>query len=368
MKKLTGQLSAQEEQELETLVQNDVQCRRLVNRLLSPEFLQKAILDRNSRSLSAVWQSLYGRMKYTGGLFRHVRRYARYVATVAAIFLLIMGWSVWHQHEETTNVVIYPGTTQAEICWPDGRQDLLTTDMLAGKLSFAAQAFEDSVRAVPLSPDLYTRIAVPQGSEYKVRLDDGTLVHLNAGSTLIVPTDFSACNRQVNLSGEAYLEVAKDSLHPFRIDTEKAQIFVLGTKLNVRCYDDEPCLDVVLETGRVDLRTMKQTASLPVGYKATVDGRGGVVVTPADVYVETAWHHGRFVFDNQSMEYIMRELGRWYDVQASFSSDEARKVRFTLDFDRYDTFNRFMDIVRMIGEVNIILENENQVLISQKKH
>lgn len=67
------------------------------------------------------------------------------------------------------------------------------------------------------------------------------------------------------------------------------------------------------------------------------------------------------------MEKIMHELGRWYDVQASFSSDEARKVRFTFDIDRYGTFNQFLDMIRLTGEMDIRLKG-NQVLISMKEH
>ena len=179
-------------------------------------------------------------------------------------------------------------------------------------------------------------------------------------------TVFRRNKREGLLRGEAYLEVAKDSLHPFRIETEKAHVIVLGTKLNIRCYDDEPCMSVTLETGRADLLTANQRQSLPVGHKAVIDSKGNIAVSPADLYVETAWHQGRLAFDNQPMERIMHDLERWYGVQASFSSDEARKARFTLDLDRYDTFNSFMDVVRMIGEVDIALENKNQVLISKK--
>lgn len=366
VKQLTDRLDTQEEEELKALVQTDARCKRLAERLLSSPFLQKAVLDHNRAALSASWQKLYARIGYRGGIFRSARVW-KYIASTAAMLLLVFGGYVWWQSKELEQQTIRPGITQAEILWPDGKRSTYMSDMLSGSFSPAVgtQA-EDTARAVALSPNLYTRIAVPQGGEYKVRLDDGTLIHLNAGSTLTVPVDFSAHNRRVNLSGEAYLEVAKDSLHPFRIETEKAHVVVLGTKLNVRCYDDEPCMSVTLETGRADLLAANQRQSLPVGHKAVIDSKGNIAVSPADLYVETAWHQGRLAFDNQPMERIMHDLERWYGVQASFSSDEARKARFTLDLDRYDTFNSFMDVVRMIGEVDIALENKNQVLISKK--
>ena len=368
MKQLTGQLTAAEERELERLVQTDSRGRRLAGRLLSPEFLSKAVLDHNKQAQAASWQSLYERMGYTGGVLGRFRRIRRWMVAAAAVLFLLLGWQVWRYQERDAAKVIYPGITQAEICWPDGQQFTYTSDMLNGKFSLASDTeAKDTVSQGFVSPDLYTRVVVPLGSEYRIGLDDGTQIHLNAGSTLTVPSNFSAHNRRINLSGEAYLEVSKDSLHPFTISTGKADIRVLGTKLNVRCYEDEPQLDVVLESGRVNVRTAGQEISLPVGFKATVDADGHVNTCLADVYAETAWHQGRFVFDNQSMEKIMHELGRWYDVQASFSSDEARKVRFTLDIDRYGTFNQFLDMIRLTGEMDIRLKG-NQVLISMKEH
>ena len=146
-----------------------------------------------------------------------------------------------------------------------------------------------------------------------------------------------------------------------------ADIRVLGTKLNIRCYEDESELNVVLESGRVDICTAGQNIGLPVGFKATVDAGGHITTAAADVYAETAWHQGRFVFDNRPMEQIMHELERWYNVHASFSSDDARRMRFTLDADRYATFNQFLEMIRLTGEIDIHLTGD-QVLISAKEH
>lgn len=365
MKQLMGQLSTQEKQELEALMHTDERCRRLAERLLSSDFLSKAILERNKDAQESSWQSLYERMVCTGGIMRRPWHFRRFKVAVAAVLLVLLGWQVWTHQRGEADAVIYPGTTQAEICWPDGQHAVYTRDMLSGKFSFVPG--KDSIAASAVSPELYTRIAVPVGSEYRVRLDDGTQIHLNAGSLLTVPTDFSAHNRQIHLSGEAYLGVSKDSLHPFTISTGMADIRVLGTKLNVRCYEDESELNVVLESGRVDICTAGQNIGLPVGFKATVDAGGHITTAAADVYAETAWHQGRFVFDNRPMEQIMHELERWYNVHASFSSDDARRMRFTLDADRYATFNQFLEMIRLTGEVDIHLTGD-QVLISAKEH
>lgn len=368
MKKLAGTLTASEDEELDKLVREDGRCWRLVDRLLAPDFLARAVLEHNSWRVADSWASLYGRIGYKGGVL-HLRRHLyRWVGAVAAVLVLVVGVYVWWSGGRSADDAILPGRTLAEISWPDGEQAVYTTDMLTGHFAPMARATHTpSVRDSHLSPDLYTRIVVPQGSEYRVRLDDGTQIHLNAESSLTVPVDFSPHNRHVNLSGEAYLEVSKDSLYPFTVHTEKADIRVRDTRLNVRCRDDEPKLEVVLASGRLDVLTPRQEVSLPVGCMACVDKGGDVTTTPADVYAATAWHQGRFVFDDRPMDYIMHELERWYDIRASFSSDEVREMRFTLDFDRYDTFGHFLKVLRMIDEVDIV-QKGNQVLLSKREH
>ena len=366
MKQLTGTLTGPEQEELRRLTDSDADCRRLADELLASDFLTAAVLDENTAWQERTWQGLYRRMGVRGGVLSRLYRRRYRLAAAAAILILVFGaWAGWYLRtgEESP---IGPGTTLAEISWPDGQKSVRTDDLLSGTFASADLTGAPSGDN-ELSPDLYTRVVVPQGSEYKVRLDDGTDIHLDAESSLAVPTGFSAHNRHINLSGEAYLEVSKDSLHPFTIHTEKADLLVRGTKLNIRCREDEPCLEVVLESGRLDVRSPREEVSLPVGHKAVVDAAGGIRILPADVYAATAWHHGRFVFDNRPLDYIMREMERWYDVHASFSSDKVRQMRFTLDLDRYDTFNRFVEVVSLIGEADITLK-KNQVLISEKRH
>lgn len=367
IKKLTEQLTEEETKELESLMQTDARCHRLAERILSSPFLLKAVSDRNRKQLDNSWRTIYNRIGYKGGIFRS-RRAWRMLVAAAVVLLFVFGGYVWWNKEERHSI-ISPGGTYAEICWPDGRQNVYTSDMLTRSFSLSAVDEKQDTLSIPsLSPDLYTRIVVPRGSEYRIKLDDGTLVHLNAESTLAIPTDFSVHNRRMNLSGEAYLEVSKDSLHPFYIETGKAHVTVLGTSLNVRCYEDEPCMEVILESGKVDIRTIAQCVSLPVKHKAVVDEEGDVRVFPADIYMETAWHQGRFVFEDCPLEIIMRDLERWYKVEASFSSDEARRMCFTFDLDRYDTFNHFMEVMQMTDEVSIHLEHHDRVLISKKEH
>ena len=178
MKQLTGQLTAAEERELERLVQTDSRCRRLAGRLLSPEFLSKAVLDHNNKQAQAAsWQSLYERMGYTGGVLGRFRRIRRWMVAAAAVLFLLLGWQVWRYQERDAAKVIYPGITQAEICWPDGQQFTYTSDMLNGKFSLASDTeAKDTVSQGFVSPDLYTRVVVPLGSEYRIGLDDGTQI------------------------------------------------------------------------------------------------------------------------------------------------------------------------------------------------
>src|SRR5690606_25698590 len=95
---------------------------------------------------------------------------------------------------------------------------------------------------------------IPKGKKFQIQLSDGTLVHLNAGSSLRYPVDFlSEGPRQVFLSGEAYFDVAKNASNPFIVNVDDLEVRVLGTQFNVSAYSEDEYIDVVLVEGSVNL-------------------------------------------------------------------------------------------------------------------
>ena len=317
----------------------------------------------------AAWQQLQNKIEQRKEQqFRNIRIYRRLQYAAACIVIILMssiGYIWWNNRSIDTGIIV-PGNTSAEIFWAYNTQGIWMDDWLNMKVD--PNHFNTTTHKHPntLSADMFTRVIVPTGSEYKICLQDSTWVYLNAESRLEIPTDFSASNRTVSLSGEGYFDVKKDSLHPFQVVTAKAIIEVTGTMFNVRCRDDEPNMNVTLEQGRVSIHSPRGKEIIPVGWKATVGTDQLIELSQADVYKETAWHKGRFVFEDEPLVNIMRELSRWYGIKASFSNDEVRELRFTLDVNRYDTFNYLINTINKMNEINICLKN-NEALISQRE-
>ena len=147
---------------------------------------------------------------------------------------------------------------------------------------------------------------------------DGSKVWLNANSTLIYPTRFSDETRNVRLTGEAYFDVAKSKV-PFRVTSTGQTVEVLGTEFNLSAYPDEPETKTTLVEGKVRLRVSSTGAS-----SLLVPGDQGLLINElietkrVDTDQYTAWKDGRFTFDGKPFDQIMRELGRWYDLEIQY--------------------------------------------------
>lgn len=177
----------------------------------------------------------------------------------------------------------------------------------------------------------YNTLFNPRGSKViDLTLSDGTKVWLNAGSSLTYFTGNGGIDRQVSLTGEAYFEVAKDKTRPFIVKKSDAAITVLGTHFNVNAFDDETNMKVTLLEGSVKITMGTATALLKPGKQAvlslstlrqTQDHRQDIKIeSDIDLTEVMAWKNGEFIFDNNAdIRTIMRQIGRWYDVEVEYS-------------------------------------------------
>lgn len=183
----------------------------------------------------------------------------------------------------------------------------------------------------------FVTIHVPYGKKFKLDLADGTTVHLNSGSSLRYPTFFKNTeSRSVSLKGEAFFEVAKDSLHPFYVESNSLQIEVLGTKFNVTNYKETSHIRTVLVEGAVSLNNSQSTETvlLKPSQKAALDKADkSIAVTQVDTYEYTAWMQGKLIFRNKTFKEICHSLERKYDVQITVENEDLKKEVFDASFD-----------------------------------
>ena len=186
------------------------------------------------------------------------------------------------------------------------------------------------------------------GMMTSLTLPDGTLVFLNSESTLSYPSRFDGDTRNVTLQGEAYFQVASDKSSPFIIEMGKVQVQVLGTSFNLRAYQDEEMIQTTLVEGRVCMFTDKKRILLYPNEQGAIELKtGNLVKKQVDVQAYIGWKNGRFIFERQTLEDIMRTLSRWYDVQVVFQSEKARHIEFTGNLRRYDDFGQIVSMLAL---------------------
>ena len=211
-------------------------------------------------------------------------------------------------------------------------------------------------------------LVIPKGSAYELKLADGTHVWLNAQSELTYPTRFSGCERRVKLKGEAYFDVTKDPDKPFFVETNGAEVKVLGTSFNVAGYEDESESSVTLIEGSVcvhvgdgehfqispdeQLTWDRQTRKT---QKQTVDTR-----------LFTSWIQGEYVFKDATLEDIFRKLHRWYDFSVTYDNEQLKQKRFSLAVDRKISLDQLLEIISYTSNVKL-KRMENGIHVKQEE-
>ncbi|SHM72476.1 FecR family protein [Chitinophaga sp. CF418] len=251
-------------------------------------------------------------------------------AAAAAVILLVVTISL-QQHSKpvpinvtaATHFDVPPGKNGAVLTLANGSQILLDSSsngVLAqqgdarllkeeGRLNYR----KDGI--LGKGAPVYNMITTPRGRQFKLVLSDGTQVLLNAGSSIRFPTVFAGRERRVEISGEAYLEVAQTADMPFVIQLNKSEVVVLGTQFNVTDYSDEDNSRTTLLEGAVKLRTATQEMVLRPGQQVRMERNNGhLSAKTVDTDQIIAWTRNRLSFDNTDFADLMRQVSRWYDV------------------------------------------------------
>lgn len=169
----------------------------------------------------------------------------------------------------------------------------------------------------------FNQLIVPYGRRTRLRLSDGTCVHVNSGTRVVYPLSFGTGDRTVFIEGEAYFEVAKDSDRPFIVKTGNVSVRVLGTKFNVFAYHGENP-NVVLVEGSVDVSTSGAKRRMKPGQK--VEALGDVLGEPEKVNVESyiSWTKNELVYDNEPLSSVFSRLETYYGISFDIRCDISR--------------------------------------------
>ncbi|MBC8033049.1 MAG: FecR domain-containing protein [Chitinophagaceae bacterium] len=183
-----------------------------------------------------------------------------------------------------------------------------------GVLAYTGAVTQDTGTSV-----LYNTITTPRGGQYQVILQDGTKVWLNAASEVRFPAGFPANERRIELSGEAYCEIAVDKNRPFYISAGNTAIQVLGTSFNINAYLDEEAVKTTLVEGSIRIGKGSDVVLLQRGEQALVKNNNPIhVKRNTNVAEVLAWKNGLFTFEEADVAAVMRQLSRWYNVDVVY--------------------------------------------------
>jgi len=201
-------------------------------------------------------------------------------------------------------------------------------------------------------------ITTPRGGQYQLVLNDGSKVWLNSASSLSFPAVFTGKTREVEITGEAYFEVAKNAAMPFRVKANHTVIEVLGTHFNTMAYNDEAVMKTTLLEGSVEISNNHYTSVLKPGQQASLNQNGEIrVVNDADADESVAWKDGLFQFTDASIQSIMRQAARWYDVEVSYEGQIPVR-EFTGRISRNVKASELLGMLKYAG-VNFKIENKH---------
>lgn len=260
-------------------------------------------------------------------------------AKVAATLLIISTTSllyIWQWRPKQIKVVqtkltqdILPGGNKATLILSNGKKislDHTPNGVLAsqGSVQITKSSngqlicnFSRSVAGVQSTAD--NIISTPNGGQYQIVLADGSRVWINAASSLRFPPVFKNGMRKVEVSGEAYFEVAKNPQLPFIVKTKYAEVQVMGTHFNVKAYDDETTSKTTLLEGAVKIGNGYSSKIMHAGEQALLDDQGQIkIINGINTSDEVAWKNGLFAFNGANIKEVMNQVARWYDVSIAY--------------------------------------------------
>jgi ferric-dicitrate binding protein FerR (iron transport regulator) len=306
-------------------------------------------------------------------------------AAAAILILAIVGGAFWFIHnnkadkkEDTISTIgnqlkhdVAPGGNKAILTLADGSTIILDNAQngaLATQGNIAVvkknnQLIYDASKSVPdaLGRVLFNTIATPRGGQYQITLPDGSKVWLNAASSIKFPTIFRGKERKVEITGEAYFEVAHNAKMPFLVEKDEAEVRVLGTHFNVNAYTDENAMKVTLLEGSVKVIRQKTNESkiISPGQQAQLLKSGTIKIEEVDAEETVAWKKGYFHFDHADIKTVMRQLSYWYDVDIIYEGSIPTQ-QFGGDMQRDLTLSQVLNI---LGKSQVKFKIEGKKII-----
>jgi transmembrane sensor len=289
------------------------------------------------------------------------------VVTLLAVFFITRYNTGKYSHGQiatTDTTLLKPGGNRATLTLADGK----VIDLTYAKTGVIEEGSSSHVNKTADGELVYVKdysmgnntafhtLSTPVGGQYQVTLPDGTKVWLNAATTIKYPPAFGGSERTVELTGEAYFEVAKNTAQPFKIlMTDSTNVVVTGTHFNISAYQNEKEQQVTLLEGSVRVASAGNTIKLEPNTQAVIKDKSITKNDVPDAREITGWKDGLFVFHDAPIESIMMQLERWYDAKIIYKTNI--KQLFNATILRKEPLAKVLKLLELNGYVHFKTEN-----------
>lgn len=300
------------------------------------------------------------------------------IAVAASIALIAgLGWFVLKQNDkfntEKSMVVIHDVDKHKATLILDNGTTIALNNKTKQKITDGTAVLSDSARAinyqsVKTAANVYHTLVVPRGGEYKLVMSDGTEVWLNSETRLRYPAVLNPTgDRMVYLeSGEAYFKVTKNKHAPFMVNMKGMQVEVLGTSFNINTFNQK--ISTTLVEGSIKLNRIGKAALYQApGEQSNFDPlTQNITKSEVDVYPYTSWKDGWLVFNDNSLEEVLEQVGRWYDYNISFESPELKVLRFGGKLRKSKKITDVLNVIERSNELKYRISDQT-IYIYHKK-
>ena len=348
------------------------QWKKIWNMTSGPTLSTTRKQQEKERFLKSIHQSYVGKVRK--------RRIIHYWPVAASVVLLV-GVFVGFALNEWSQMKADQGIAQTERIVPGVKAELILSTgervCLAQRSEFIEGMKESGIRNDSLAglnyvgakiqgeeigeEIVYNTMQIPVGGFYQLKLADGTKVWLNSLTRLRFPVTFAGEERKVYLTGEAYFEVARDSVHPFIVATDEGiEVKVYGTEFNVDTYR-KGTVKTTLVNGKVGIRvsaTGEEMRLSPNQMALFTKATQSIQVENVDSYGVVAWKDGKFVFEDEPIEEIMERLSRWYDVKVFYANERIKKHTFTGIITRFADISDVLHLMEETAAVEFRIQGD----------
>jgi transmembrane sensor len=368
--RLEGTLDPVETDELWQYVLN-IENRPYIESLLGETFSAILVPDHlEQHRQDEMIRSIMGSSGQAIQPIRRFRLWPRIVAAASIILVLGIGTLIYinrytkHSNQGALSGDVTPGKQDATLTLADGKKIRLAdvaNGELAKEVGIEITKSKDGqliykAAGGSADPNKVNTLSTANGETYQVSLSDGSRVWLNSASSLTYSASLTKTgNRLVRLKGEGYFEVAKDKMHPFIVETSGQQVEVLGTHFNINAYQDDGNTQTTLLEGSVRVNAQTKVVLKP-GQQSVLNTKNGLKVRQANLETVMAWKNGDFIFKDESLENIMMQITRWYDVEVVYEDLDPKSVVLGGWVSRSKNLSAVLKIIESIAKVHFKVE------------